>query len=181
MRGSFKCSFCESNFVEFEEYKTHLSARHPLPLESVGTRRPHSIQGKYLKCETCAFKWLDLKGDSDWRLYSYENKLLCYPCISESKQRKRLIRRYKNYFEKTNTMWEIKDKDLYVKYRGNISCCLCGGYGNSNFHYSLALHEPHRICNLCIEKEWDENIEDSEDEYSDSLISHCDCYLTLYW
>jgi hypothetical protein len=175
MRLPFECSFCEASFEKFEEYKTHLSTHPPIP-PWIGTPLPHSIASKHLKCESCAFKWLDITTDSELFLSSYENKNLCSVCIGECEQRKNIITKYSDYFEKVTTMWEIRFKELYVKsYHKNIQCCLCNSE-DSYFHYSLATYENHRICRLCIEKEWKESGHDKIGEYDLALLTNCDCY-----
>jgi hypothetical protein len=166
MKVPFKCSFCESEFIEFEEYNAHLSIHPTSQPEYPKVRLPWPMTRKELKCEICRFGWLEFTDEYTTRhvhLFSFKSKRLCSMCISEHETREFLKEKYREYFEKCKDMWGFRHKDLYVEsYVEDMQCCLCKdmmskytewGKRIVEWHYSLAGMASHRICPICFHKE----------------------------
>jgi hypothetical protein len=180
MRIPFKCSFCESEFKTFEDYKTHLSHHHPTPSPSLEARVQLSVPRNELKCSSCTWKWLEIRSDSDSFLSSNGGKNVCSNCDPECAKRNGIVTSYYYYFKNMRHMHDIKYKDLYIDCYGNeFHCCLCGTNNTNNNgdlkYYSLAVFNIHCLCTFCFENEL-ESIE--YDYYDDKIIDNCECTIS---
>jgi hypothetical protein len=178
MNLPFKCSFCEIEFLEFENYKVHLSSHIPSQTQPPGDRIPLSVTREQLKCSLCDFEWLQFKTEDDVFLSYYNLKQICSACITERETRRCIIEQYRGYFRACRELWDVRHKSLYVKsYTIDRHCCLCTPHRKKilkrdchdkrilPLHYSLAVYPKHRICQSCFNFHMDKK----------SLLQNCIC------